>query len=373
MLGCTKILKADIGDEKRFEIIPAKYVPNKIYFSDQNPIVSIVKINEKWSEAKGIEYAVTKAIDLIGGMNTITKGKERILFKPNLASPNSSDTTKPQVIEALANLMKKEGKKVYIGEASAASIRNIDFSIQGYVCSTNSYQTLQAIQNDVFSALGYIDLSNKIDVPLVNLHVGQMAKMDIPDNFVFKELYVHEALYNADLVCSVPMMKTHGLANVTLALKNIGIGGFPGLFYGTVRSEVHKKATEFEPTGTSTAIVDMVKANKIGLSVIDASTAIEGQGPSVSQGGELVKMNLIIAGTNVLATDIVAANVMGFETNEIDTFLWAWKAGMKPTKIDDIEIVGEKLLDVRKQFKKPWVVPYTMLNDWYGPPCKKNL
>ena len=75
---------------------------------------------------------------------------------------------------------------------------------------------------------------------------------------------------------------------------------------------------------------------------------MQGQGPTLSQGGELVKMNLIIASTNVLAADIVTANAMGFESNEIDTFLWAWKAGMKPSKIDDIEIVGEKLDDVKK-------------------------
>ncbi len=369
MLGCIKIKTADSGDVEEFEIIPSRYVPNQLYFSGKKPVVGIVRINEKWSEARGIEYAVTKALDLIGGLNKVTKGKERILLKPNLVSPNFTDTTKPSVIEALAKLMKKAGKEVSIGEASSASIRNIKMSIQGYVCSTKNSKTLQAIQDDVFNALGYADLSKKIDVPLVNLHVGKMIRMNIPDNFVFKEIYIHEDLYNADLICSVPMMKTHGLAGVTLALKNIGIGGFPGLVYGTVRSEVHRKATEIDKTGTSTAIVDMVKANKIGLNVIDASTAMQGQGPTVSQGGELIKMNLIIASTNALAADIVASSLMGFDANEIDTFKWAWKAGMKPSGIDDIEIVGEKSGEVRRQFKKPMIVPYTMIKDWYGPPC----
>jgi uncharacterized protein (DUF362 family) len=196
-----------------------------------------------------------------------------------------------------------------------------------------------------------------------------MAKMTVPDNFVFKEIYIHEDLYRADMVCSVPMMKTHGLAGVTLALKNIGIGAFPGMIYGTVRSDVHRRASEIEPTGTSTAIIDMVKVNKIGLSVIDATWAMQGQGPSVTRGGELIKSNLIIAGTNPLAVDLVGANVMGFETDEIDTFKWAFKAGMKPRRIDEIQIVGEKPADVRRPFKKPAVVPYTVMKDWYGPPC----
>jgi uncharacterized protein (DUF362 family) len=274
-------------------------------------------------------------------LNEVTKNKERIILKPNLVSHSPMDTTKPQVIEALARLMKENGKEVYIGEGSAASMVNIDTSIRGYVCCTKDYQTLIALQNEVFEKLGYADLSKKLNVPLINLHVGNMINMNIPDNFVFKNIYIHEALYNSDLVCSVPMMKTHGLAGVTLALKNVGIGGFPGLIYGTVRSWVHKEATKFEPTGTSTTIVDMVKANKIGLSVIDASTAMQGQGPSVSGGGKLVKMNLIIASTSPFAADIVASNVMGFESNEIDTFQWAWKAGMKPSKIEDIQIAGK--------------------------------
>lgn len=370
MLGCTKSIHTPGKiSEKEFEIFPALYTPNPIYFSAQKPVVSVVRINEKWGDAKAIEYSVTKAIDLIGGMQYITKGKERILLKPNLVSINPSDTTKPKVVEVLATLMKKSGKDVCIGEASSASLRNIKLHIQGAVCSASNYKTLLDIQNDVFEDLGYNAISKKIDVPLVNLHVGKMAKFTIPDNFVFKEIHVHEALYNTDMVCSVPMMKTHGLAGVTLTLKNVGIGAYPGLIYGSVRSAVHKKASEVEPSGTATAIIDMVKANKIGLNVIDATMAMEGNGPSTSSGGKLLKMNLIIAGTNPLATDMVASNIMGFGTDEIDTFKWAFKAGMTPNKIDDIQIIGEKLSDVKRSFAKPWIIPYGLIKDWYGPPC----
>jgi uncharacterized protein (DUF362 family) len=370
MLGCSK--NADVPweiKEKEFEIFSAPYSPYPPYFSDVQPLVSIVKVNEKLSDAKGIEYAVTKAIDLIGGVQNLTKGKNRILLKPNLVSPASDDTTKPQVVETLAVLMKRAGKDVCVGEASCLSWRNFRPYIKGFVCTTKDHQTLQNIQTAVFEKLGYLDLSRKLDVPLINLHVGKMAKMAIADNFVMQEIYIHEDLYNTDMICSVPMMKTHGLAGVTLALKNVGIGTYPGLVYGSIRSMVHRKATKVEPSGTATAIVDMVKANKIGLSVIDATMAMEGQGPSAKMGGKVFKMNLIIAGANPLATDMIAAKVMGFGVNEIDTFAWALKAGMKPNKIDDIQIVGEKLADVRRLFVRPRIIPYAEIKDWYGPPC----
>ena len=369
MLGFDRSLQANEEKIQEFEIFPIDYEPNPFLFSNQIPAVSVVSVNSKWSESKGIEYATTKAIELIGGINEVAKGKKRILLKPNLVNTNPNDTTNPRVVEALAKLMKNSGKEVYIGEAGAASVRNIDISLKGYVCRTKTAEILQAIQDDIFKGTGYDDLSKRIGIPLVNLHVGNMVKMKVSDNFVFKEIYVHKTMSDVDLVCSVPMMKTHGLATVTLALKNIGIGGYPGMMYGTVRSLVHQEGIKLEPTGTSAVTVDMVKANKLGLSVIDATTAMQGQGPSTSRGGSLVDMNLIIASKNALAADMVAANIMGFEPIEIDTFKWAWKAGMNPSNINDIQIVGEKIEKVRQQFKRPRVIPYTMIANWYGPPC----
>ena len=84
-----------------------------------------------------------------------------------------------------------------------------------------------------------------------------------------------------------------GLANVTLGMKNL-IGLYPGQVYGTVRPAVHSKAAKVEESGTASAIVDRVRANRMGLVVVDASVAMQGQGPSVHQGGQLVNMDLLV-------------------------------------------------------------------------------
>lgn len=369
MLGISRSLQARESTTREFEIFPVDYQPNPILFSKEPPVVSIARVNSKWSESRGIDHAVAKAIDLLGGIQEVARGKNRILLKPNLVNPTATDTTNPRVIEALAKLMMSAGKKVSVGEAGAASSRNIKYTIRGYVCRTKNADTLQDIQDDIFRATGYSDLSKRTGIPLVNLHVGDMIKMTIPDNYIFKDICYHKAMADADLICSVPIMKTHGLATVTLSLKNLGIGGFPGMMYGTVRSKVHQEGLKVEPTGTSAVVVDMVKANKLGLSVIDATKAMEGQGPSVSGGGKLVDMNLIIASKNALAADMVAASIMGFEPHEIDTFSWAWKAGLNPSTIDDIKIVGEKIETVKQRFRRPRVVPYSLIASWYGPPC----
>lgn len=326
------------------------------------PVVSVVPIKKD-----NIDHAVREAMDLIGGVGQVTAGKERVLLKPNLVSWNPHDVTKQPVIESLARLMLEAGKDVSIGEGSAAGPSIIRPKNVGYVCRTKSVAELNGIQKHVYDALGYDELAKSLKIPLVNLHVGEMARIPLPDGFVFKELEIHRTLADTDLLCSVPMMKTHGLAGVTLGMKNL-IGVYPGQVYGTVRSAVHEQASKIEPSGTASAVVDMVRANKLGLTVVDASIAMQGQGPSVSQGGQLVKMDLIIAGTNPLATDMVAAHIMGFAPEEISTFVWAWKAGMTPARLSDIEVRGAKIEDVAQPFVRPRVVPYAALGG-YGPPC----
>ena len=81
--------------------------PWDLLFAEENPVVSMVKIKND-----DIPYAVEKAIDLLGGIKTVTKGKDRIMLKPNLTGPTTSATTKPEVIKTLAQLMKKSGKEV---------------------------------------------------------------------------------------------------------------------------------------------------------------------------------------------------------------------------------------------------------------------
>ncbi|MFC1884148.1 DUF362 domain-containing protein [Thermodesulfobacteriota bacterium] len=334
----------------------------RLFASTSKNIVSIVKIKND-----NIDYAVRNAIDLLGGIQSIAKDKKRILLKPNLVGPEPRDVTKPDVIEALAKLMLEAGKDVSIGEGSAAAGPNFRPTAFGKVCSTKDPEMLKDIQQLTFFKLGYSDLAKILKVPLVNLHVGEMSKVKLPHGFVYKEISLHHALTDTDLLCSVPMMKTHGLATVTLGMKNL-IGVYPGQVYGTVRSAVHREAAKVEPSGTASAIVDMVQANKLGLVVVDASTAMQGQGPSVRRGGKLVKMNLIIAGTNPLATDMVTANIMGFEPREIPTFIWAWKAKMMPISLDQIEIRGEKIANVRQNFLRPHVYPWSYISG-YGPPC----
>ncbi|MBN1120696.1 MAG: DUF362 domain-containing protein [Anaerolineae bacterium] len=312
-----------------------------------NPVVSIVKIKNS-----DIQAAVEEAIQLLGGIERVAANKDIIMLKPNLVQDTSDCTTNPEVVFALASLMQKAGKEVWIGEGSAGA----SGYITGPTCYLQDTGRLIDMQQAVFDRLGYTELADNLGVPLVNLHTGPMVDVAVPGGLAYQELTIHRSLTEIDMLCSVPMMKTHDRAMVTLGMKNL-IGLYPGETYGSIRSSIHDHAAAAGSEGIAFEIIDMVRAigDRFGLVVIDGSMAMEGNGPTA---GLLVDMDVIIAGTNPLATDMVAASVMGFEPDEVPHFVMAGSVGMQPTNLGEIEIRGESISSVERKFKRPEMNPW---------------
>jgi uncharacterized protein (DUF362 family) len=349
-----------IGSASALAVGSAAFGLNHAYGSiltgePRKDIVSIVRISNG-----NIAGAVMEAIDLLGGINALTRGKNRIMLKPNLVTDSPDCTTKPIVIKTIAQLMQKAGKEVMIGEGSAAAESfNV---VNNEICRTKKREILDNMQQHVFDALGYTEMARSLNIPLINLHSGDMVEVPLKSGFAAKSVKIHKSLTGVDLLCSVPMKKTHSLATVTLAMKNL-IGLYPGTEYYSVRSWLHDRAAETGSTGVAYEVIDMNNAVSTGLAVIDASTAMEGNGP---MGGPLVDMGLIIAGTCPLATDMVGATLMGFETTEIPAIALAHKSGMLPSALDNIEIRGLSIDQCRRKFVRPDIVKWTDINKFWG-------
>lgn len=322
--------------------------------SDKN-VVSIVRVKDG-----NISKAVEEAIDLLGGIKSVTGGKNRILLKPNLVAPDKRCTTKPEVVKTIALLLQNSGKEVMIGEASAAAE---SFNVIGNdTFRTKKREILDGMQQHVFDTLGYTEMAKSLNIPLINLHSGNIIEVPLNDGFAAKSVKIHKVLSEVDLVCSIPMMKTHTLATVTLAMKNL-IGLYPGTEYYSVRSWLHDRASERGSAGVAYEVIDMNRAVKTGLSVIDATSAMQGNGPF---NGTLIDMGLIIAGTSPLATDMVGATLMGFEINEIPALSLAHKSGMVPGNLTDIEIRGLSIEQTKRKFIRPMVSKWTDINKFWG-------
>ena len=254
-------------------------------------IVSIVRVKNG-----NITRAVEEAIDLLGGIKNVTNGQNSILLKPNLVAPDKKFTTKPEVVKAIAQLLQKAGKEVMIGEGSAAAESFNSFGDEQFI--TKKRKILDGMQKYVFDTLGYTEMADSLNIPLINLHSGDIVEVPLKMGFAANSVKIHKKLTEVDLVCSIPMMKTHVLATVTLSMKNL-IGLYPGTEYYAMRSWLHDRALEKGSEGVAFEVIDINSAVKTGLSVIDATTAMEGNGPTA---GTLVDMGLIIAGTCLLYT-----------------------------------------------------------------------
>ena len=280
--------------------------------------VSIVQT--RGDDYPAIKSAVKKAIDFIGGLSDIIQPGNRVLIKPNLLGvPEfrlSGAVTRWEVCKAIYEEVLNVGGKPFIAESAS----------------------IGADTEDVILFCGYSRLREE-GFEVIDLKSGNYENDVLkPDNpLLYNELHTWKPVVDADVIISVPVMKTHDQTEVTLGLKNL-----KGLI-----SDSEKK--QFHSLGVTDGVVDIVKVLKPALTIFDGTYGQEGMGPMF---GDTVKMDLIIASKDVVACDSVASKLMGYEPNEVGILVSAAKCGLGFMDIEDIDIVGDTIEQHRRKFKR---------------------
>src|SRR5512136_618585 len=258
---------------------------------------------------------VFKALDLIDYESALSDRKQ-VLIKVNFITVETWDTgatTDPVVVEAIIKKLKDLPVQILIVESDAT----------------------MTSADKAFEATGMKEMCQRNDVECLNLrHVKDRVKIDVPDCETLGSITVPRIVKESTII-SAAKLKTHMTTKVTLGMKNM-FGLLPDKFKG-----------KYHAKGINKVIVDINTVLKPALTVIDGFIGMEGRGPS---GGTPVKMDLIITGKDAVATDATAARVMGFEPAEIAHIRKAYEKGLG--NIDDIEVLGSKLDDVRHHFKR---------------------
>jgi uncharacterized protein (DUF362 family) len=260
---------------------------------------------------------VFKALELIDYESALV-GFKKVLIKVNFITTmtwDSGATTDPVVVEALIQRLKKLPVEIYVVE-SDATMTNAD---------------------SAFKATGMAEMCKQYSVECLNLrHVKDRVKLQVPGCETLKSITVPRIITESAII-SAAKMKTHMATKVTLGMKNM-FGLLPDKF----KAKYHAK-------GISKVIVDINTVIKPNLTVIDGFVAMEGRGPT---DGSPVKMDLIIAGKDPVATDATCARVMGLDPHEISHIRTANQKGIG--NIDEIYVVGSSIEDVKRPFKKGW-------------------
>jgi len=258
---------------------------------------------------------VFRALDLIDYRKAL-EGWDRALVKVNFITTKTWDTgatTDPLVVEAIIRRLKELPLEVYIVE-SDATMTNAD---------------------KAFEATGMREMCERNGVGWINLrHEKDRVKIDVPDAHTLDSIKVPRIVKESAIV-SAAKMKTHSETQVTLGMKNM-FGLLPDKFKG-----------KFHVRGMRKVITDINTVLRPVLTVIDGFVAMEGRGP-VS--GKPVKMDTIIAGRDVVATDATAARIMGFDPHMVGHIRMAHEKELG--EIDDVEVVGDGVDAVRRVFAR---------------------
>jgi uncharacterized protein (DUF362 family) len=248
------------------------------------------------------------------------KGK-RILLKPNLVEfdPKGVINTHPAVIEAAVDSFRSLGAaQVIIGEGPGHR-------------RDNEY---------LLAASGLHQVIREHRVRYVDLNSDDVRATPLRSSFTdFGQLYFPEALHNADLLVSMPKLKTHHWAGVTLSLKNM-FGVVPGIVYGWPKNILHWK-------GIDNSILDINSSLPLPqFAIVDGIVGMEGNGPLQ---GAPKNSGVLIFGEDLVAVDATAARLMTLEPQKIDHLASAGEF-LGNLRQENIHQAGEAIDKLRQDF-----------------------
>jgi len=141
---------------------------------------------------------------------------------------------------------------------------------------------------------------------------------------------VSQAIFDADVLISVPRFKTHGLTVISGAIKNSY-----GFLLGAQKAKLHRAAGTAERFHD--AVVDVFRIRVPDLFIMDAVVGMEGNGPASP---DLREIGLVLAADNAVAMDSVVAAMMGCDPGRLRFLQKAKALGLGDHDLEKIEVIG---------------------------------
>lgn len=273
----------------------------------------------RYRQAK-LQASIAKAFDLL---NLDTKGKKSVFIKVNIVRPgrpSSCVITHPAVAEALIHVLRKRGlHQIVVGEGPAAGV---------------DVET-------AFKRSGYLRLSQRLGVPLLDLHKAERVTKEWDYGLLDLPLEVIES----DIYINVIKMKTHFHTGVTLSIK-----GQQGLLTPEAKKVNHREHDLHQ------SLVSIAKVVRPDLVIVDAIDSMEGEGPTT---GQKKHTRVMVYGDDPFETDVACCRFMGVEPSQIQHVHQAIQQGLTSS---EPEIKGEAFSRHKTTFKMPSPKPKKIIN-----------
>lgn len=267
--------------------------------------------------------AISKGIELIGGLDSLINKDEKILVKPNLLSgsnPSKAITTNPSVFGAILKYLREKGYQNITYGDSPAGVTNME---------------------EVVKVAELKEQADKYDVKLGDFDNYQTVNN--PNGHVAKKFALCKGVVGADAIISVSKMKTHALENITGAVKNQ---------YGCIFSNKKSLGHAKYPNSNIFArmLADLNLYLKPRLFIMDGIIAMEGNGPA---SGNPIFMKTILISKDPVALDSVFARLVDLKPEYVPTIVYGDKYKLGTMDFNNISVItpdGEITID--DAFKK---------------------
>jgi uncharacterized protein (DUF362 family) len=268
-----------------------------------------------------LETTVRDGLRTLGLGPSWVAGKS-VLLKPNLVEPSRAApqvNTHPALVRAVALVFRRwRAREVFVAEG------------QGH-CRDSELVLEQSGLGPVLDAekIEFVDLNHdEVDLVPNRLRLTKLTELGLP-----------ATLRRADLIVSLPKMKTHHWAGVTLAMKNF-FGVMPGIYYGWPKNVLHH-------AGIPGSILDINATVRPHLAIVDGIIGMEGDGPIM---GTPRHSGVLVMGTNLPAVDATAARLMGINPWRVE-YLAGASGRLGPISERHITQRGEPIAPLVQQYQ----------------------
>ena len=244
-------------------------------------------------------------IAALGGLKSFIKPNQTVVVKPNIgwdAPPERAADTNPELIGRIVKRCLEAGaKKVMVFDNPCD---------EWTACYKNS-----GIEKAVKNNGGQI-VSGKIE--------GYYHPVDIPKGKNLKNTRVHELILESDVFINVPVLKNHGGATMSLAMKNLmGVVWNRGFYHA---NNLHQ------------CIADFVTFRKPDLNIIDGYRVMKRNGPRGVSVDDVATMKYQLISKDIVAIDTAATKIFGIETERVKHIVIAEEMGLGTTNLDSLKI-----------------------------------
>jgi len=258
------------------------------------------------------EEMVRRTLAALGGMERFVPKNARVVIKPNICiayhTYKYAATTNPWVVGALVKLAL---------EAGASHVQVMDNPFGG---TAQEAYARSGIEEQVKNAGGEMALMPGF----------KFVKTDVPQGRDLNSISAFQDILDADVLIDVPIAKHHGMAGLTLGMKNL-MGAIEH------RTTIHMNLGQ--------RIADLASLFRPALTVVDAVRILMDNGPTGGNLDDVKQLDTVIASPDIVAADSYATTLFGLRPEQIPYIPPAVAMGLGRSdlgnlKIEEIQVGG---------------------------------